>query len=359
MNYRLPLLYLISFLFHSAGFTQGITGTWEGRMSDEILQVNIVQEKDKLCGYTYDVVLNDKSSYCKAYFMGRYDKVTGIYTIRGISFIENSGSHVLMTLRFWQPDKNNKSLLRGIVSTGSMFEDYLGFSNDNKFIIRRVSKKPTPVPGKKSVCYTPPSLAPNASIKKSPEKPVTAPITKTNPPVKPKSSKPVATQPAPPKVAAPAKQNPKLTPPTEDTLKKTAGNKTLLAPLPSDPQVIKQLNGRKNTSLSSLVVDAKKIQLKVYDNGIVDNDTVSIFYNGRLVKSKQQLSEKALIINLELDEGVENHQITLFAENLGSIPPNTAIIVVTAGTKRYELHSSASLVENAVLNIRYEPPAKQ
>jgi len=358
MNFRLPLLYLFIFLFHSAGFAQNITGTWEGRMSDEILQVNIVQEKDKLCGYTYDVVLKDKSSYCKAYFKGRYDKETGIYTIRGISFIENSGSHVLMTLRFWQPDKNNKTLLRGIVSTGSMFEDYLGFSNENKFIIRRVSKTPTLAAGQKSVCYTPPSLAPNASIKKSPEKPVTAPTTKTDPPVKTKPPKPTVTVPPPSKTTAPVKQKTAVAPPANDTLKKTAGNKTLLEPLPADPQVLKQLNGRKNTSLSSLVVDAKKIQLKVYDNGIVDNDTVSIFYNGRLVKSKQQLSEKALIINLELDEGIENHQITLFAENLGSIPPNTAIIVVTAGTKRYELHASASLVENAVLNIRYEPPAK-
>jgi hypothetical protein len=45
----------------------------------------------------------------------------------------------------------------------------------------------------------------------------------------------------------------------------------------------------------------------------------------------------------------------MFAENLGSIPPNTALIVVTAGTKRYELHSSASLEENAVMLFEYKP----
>jgi hypothetical protein len=44
----------------------------------------------------------------------------------------------------------------------------------------------------------------------------------------------------------------------------------------------------------------------------------------------------------------------MFAENLGSIPPNTALIVVTAGNKRYELRSKASLEENAVLLFEYK-----
>jgi len=45
----------------------------------------------------------------------------------------------------------------------------------------------------------------------------------------------------------------------------------------------------------------------------------------------------------------------MFAHNLGSIAPNTATIVVKAGDKRYELHSSASLTENAVLVLEYKP----
>jgi hypothetical protein len=45
----------------------------------------------------------------------------------------------------------------------------------------------------------------------------------------------------------------------------------------------------------------------------------------------------------------------LFAHNLGSIPPNTATVVVKSGGKRYELRSSASLTENAVLMLDYKP----
>ncbi|MBK6635388.1 MAG: hypothetical protein IPG38_14745 [Chitinophagaceae bacterium] len=48
------------------------------------------------------------------------------------------------------------------------------------------------------------------------------------------------------------------------------------------------------------------------------------------------------------------HEIVLFAHNLGSIPPNTALIVVNAGDQRFELYSSASLTENAVLVFEYK-----
>ncbi len=71
--------------------------------------------------------------------------------------------------------------------------------------------------------------------------------------------------------------------------------------------------------------------------------------------SHQRLSETPIEFNLSLDENVTQHEIIMYAENLGGIPPNTALIVITAGGKRYELRSKASLVENAVLVIEYKP----
>lgn len=53
---------------------------------------------------------------------------------------------------------------------------------------------------------------------------------------------------------------------------------------------------------------------------------------------------------------VKNITLYIFDnDNLGTIPPNTATIVVKAGDKRYELHCSASLTENAVLVPEYKP----
>lgn len=117
----------------------------------------------------------------------------------------------------------------------------------------------------------------------------------------------------------------------------------------------KQLVKRKNTEQSRVEVNVRSITINVYDNAIIDGDTVSIFYNDKLLLSHRRLSEKPIVINLELDEKQTRHEIILFAENLGSIPPNTALIVVNAGNKRYELFASASLEENAVLVFDYKP----
>ena len=119
--------------------------------------------------------------------------------------------------------------------------------------------------------------------------------------------------------------------------------------MPSD------VRNRKRNEVSRIPVSTKSIKLKVFDNGIVDNDTVTIFYNKKLLISKQKLSDRAIEIDLELDENVNLHEIIMYAENLGSIPPNTALIVVNAGDKRYELFSSASMEENAVLIFEYKP----
>ena len=94
--------------------------------------------------------------------------------------------------------------------------------------------------------------------------------------------------------------------------------------------------------------------LKLYDNGVVDGDTVSVYYDGKLLIDKQRLSEKPIEVTLELKDN-DLHELTMFAENLGGIPPNTALIVVTAGSKRYELRSSADLKKNAVLLFQYDP----
>jgi hypothetical protein len=116
-----------------------------------------------------------------------------------------------------------------------------------------------------------------------------------------------------------------------------------------------QMVKRKNTEQGQVVVNTKSITLSLYDNGIVDDDTVSIFLNGKLLVSHQRVSEKPIVLTIELDEQLSRNEITLFAENMGSITPNTALVIINAGNKRYELFSKASLEANAVLVIEYKP----
>ncbi|MBK8786047.1 MAG: hypothetical protein IPN43_05990 [Chitinophagaceae bacterium] len=114
-----------------------------------------------------------------------------------------------------------------------------------------------------------------------------------------------------------------------------------------------QMAKRKNSEEGHITVNTKKITLNIYDNGVTDGDSVSIFFNGKLLMTHQLVSEKPIILDLELDENIVKNEIILFAENLGSISPNTALIVVNSGDKRYQLFSNTDLGKNAVLVIEY------
>ena len=75
----------------------------------------------------------------------------------------------------------------------------------------------------------------------------------------------------------------------------------------------------------------------------------------RIVKrplTHQELQAKAFNLYLHLDSTREVNEISMFAENLGRLPPNTALMVVTDGTHRYEVFMSSSLTENATIRLR-------
>jgi dienelactone hydrolase len=125
---------------------------------------------------------------------------------------------------------------------------------------------------------------------------------------------------------------------------------------PAAPQpVAKAVSDRKNTIFSRIPVTVKDITINIYDNASIDGDTISVYYNNKLLVSSQPLTAKPITVKLSLDEKAAQHEIILFANNLGTIPPNTALVVVNAGDQRYELHSSASLTENAMLVLEYKP----
>jgi hypothetical protein len=48
------------------------------------------------------------------------------------------------------------------------------------------------------------------------------------------------------------------------------------------------------------------------------------------------------------------HVIELMANNLGSIPPNTAFMLILAGKERYELRLTSDFSVNAQINIQYK-----
>lgn len=144
----------------------------------------------------------------------------------------------------------------------------------------------------------------------------------------------------------------------EDTAEKKAV--VVVAPPPppaevkktADPNrvLITELNQRAFDLSPVIDVDADSLKVTLYDNGEVDNDTISLFYNRTLVARKKMLSDKPLTYTLSLDTTV--NEIAMFAENLGRLPPNTAMAVIYAGEKRFELGMTSTFIKNATIRFR-------
>lgn len=101
-----------------------------------------------------------------------------------------------------------------------------------------------------------------------------------------------------------------------------------------------------------LEVESDSVRLSFYDNGEIDGDSISVFVNQHLALKHQELAAKALTFFLRLDSTLETNVISMFAENLGKYPPNTALMVVTDGKNRYEVFMSSSLTENATIQLK-------
>ncbi len=109
---------------------------------------------------------------------------------------------------------------------------------------------------------------------------------------------------------------------------------------------------RANPVIKEIEVAEGEILIEIYDNGIIDGDTISVYINNELVVSKTALSAKPISLKLRIDEASNYHELIMVAENLGSIPPNTSLMVVTTAGKRYEVFISSSEQKNAKIIIK-------
>ena len=109
---------------------------------------------------------------------------------------------------------------------------------------------------------------------------------------------------------------------------------------------------RKNEAIQDLYFKNDSLILSLYDNGIVDGDTVSVFMNGENIISRQKLKESATKKTIYISAGSDSVQLVLFAENLGTIPPNTGLLTVRDGDEIYQVRFSADLQKNASIMLR-------
>lgn len=144
---------------------------------------------------------------------------------------------------------------------------------------------------------------------------------------------------------------------TADTVRKTD------VPLAASSKQIKPLEKielpegyveRERKVIKTITVNTDSITLRVYDNGVVDGDIVSVIYNDRTVIDKLSLTSKAYVIKIPVNKTGLN-TIVFHAHNLGEFPPNTALLEILYGNKKEELTVSSDLTVSSMIDIRYAP----
>ena len=107
---------------------------------------------------------------------------------------------------------------------------------------------------------------------------------------------------------------------------------------------------RKKNVIRTLTVNTDTVVLRVYDNGVVDGDIVSVVYNDNVVIDKLSLTTRAVEVKIPVNTSQIN-TLVFHAHNLGEFPPNTAKLEIIYGNKKEELTVSSDLTVSSTIDI--------
>ena len=116
-------------------------------------------------------------------------------------------------------------------------------------------------------------------------------------------------------------------------------------------RIVEYMTKRINKKPIDVLVSSDSVTIEIYDNAIHDKDSVSIIYNNRIIVDKQELKvNKPIKFKLKVDKNKKFNELVMVAENLGSEPPNTAVMFVTEKSgRRQQVLLSTDMTHNEVV----------
>ena len=116
----------------------------------------------------------------------------------------------------------------------------------------------------------------------------------------------------------------------------------------------KALTQRDNVLLQTYHISTPDILVELFDNAEIDGDRVSVYHNNEIIVNNQTLTHEPITFKVHADAANRTHEFVLIAENLGTIPPNTALMRITVGTQVYKLSVKTDLKTNAKIDFFYD-----
>lgn len=126
-------------------------------------------------------------------------------------------------------------------------------------------------------------------------------------------------------------------------------NETVAAPPGKAPAL--PYNLRKNNLMQTIDVQSDSLYLSFYDNGVIDGDSISVYVNGVNVVSNSRLLAVATKKTISIKNLGDDIQLLVVAENLGTIPPNTGLVVISDGEQTFQVNFTADMQTNATIAL--------
>lgn len=365
------IILCFALFFCTASFSQSapvdMTGLWTGLMFNDTTEMNyryeiaISEKKGKLIGYSQTFFILDGIEYYgvkKLKITIDGDKVI----TQDLKLLENNypikppkGVYVVNVLNFEL--KKDVMMLSGMFETNRTRE--YAPATGYVHVERKIDVKQSPLVkqlekmGLMSELSFVPAEKPNeATAAIMPKTDVTEkeqPAVKAKPveKEKPAEVKVVKTKPVKEKNVTKAKE---VTETKEAIVKKEPETKT--APEVKQKQAAADINSRVIETIQSVNYSSDSLVISLYDNGEVDGDIVSVLMNGKLIMEKEGLSTKAVKKTIYAEPGTDTIELLMYAENLGTIAPNTGLLVVHDGKSIYEVRFSGDLQKNASIILK-------
>lgn len=342
-------LFLAFLLAISCFYThaQSITGVWKGKINRQKVELKIIQKGDSLTGtsYYYESANNYRRYSIKGYFDQHTNSAVWwddrlIEERSGRLSISSPGKIPMLSTADFNCPGGGKMMLDGKAekkedrgkpagdvdldkTTSSSFEDEWDFVIDNYF-----------------VGANDPEIIDSIDL-----------LTKTQPAVTPVPDPIVTTEPKTVTVVEKEKNLQPVERPVQQAEKtKELPVATIPAPVKA-PTIKEKFFSREKVFIKEIPVTGDSIEIRFYDNAEIDGDSISLFLNNELLFQHIRLTGSAYSIKLAVNELKEANELTMVAENLGAIPPNTSYMVAIINGQRFEAFLSSTEGSSAMIRL--------
>lgn len=345
-----PLILVFLLCFSIPVPAQMITGVWKGKINRQKVEVKLIQNGDSLTGtsYYYESAYNYRRYTIKGYF----DQATNaavwwddqlVEERAGRFSVSSPGKIPMLSRADFNCPGGSKMMLDGKVARrddeldikGDVHLDKTGrpeFEDEWDFVIENYTigaNDPDIIDSIGTIALTP------VIVK---EEPVMINVEKKIAVSPPPSQKP----------ADPVQRPAPMVEKSQPVVKMTEPVKA--------PSIEEKFVGRKKIFIKEIPVSGDSIELRFYDNAEIDGDSISLFLNERLLFEHIRLTGNAYTIKLAVADLADNNELTMVAENLGAIPPNTSYMVVMVKDKKYDAYLASTEGSSAMIRfVKKEP----